>query len=278
MAALEAAGLKARIAAWDDESEDWSKSPLVIVRATWNYYEVPERFLRWAARVGDVCTLFNPLEVIRWNIHKGYLRDLRERGVNATPTAYVAQGSDGHLAGICDEHAWEKIVVKPAISASSFSTHAMQRDALDEALFASLVAKREMMVQPYIESVEEYGERSIVMIDGEVCHSIRKEPRLAGGDESVSGPHPIDDDVRALATAALAAVDGAALAAVDGAALGAGDRTLLYGRVDVARDQDGAPMVMELELIEPSLFFVQSPETLDRFVNVVRSKVNSVHF
>jgi hypothetical protein len=105
-------------------------------------------------------------------------------------------------------------------------------------------------VQPYLESVHDHGERSLVWIDGEVSHQIRKAPRFAGDAEQVTGPHPIPDDERAVALAALAPW---------------ADR-ILYGRVDVARDASGAPVVMELELAEPSLFFFVQPGSAERYV------------
>ncbi|HEX3475873.1 MAG TPA: hypothetical protein VHT91_12695, partial [Kofleriaceae bacterium] len=103
-------------------------------------------------------------------------------------------------------------------------------------------------------SVEGHGERALVWIDGELSHAVRKRPRFTGDDEQVDGPVEIADDERAVAEAALAPVAG----------------RILYGRVDVARDAAGQPMVMELELIEPSLYLTRCPRALDRFVAAIR--------
>jgi hypothetical protein len=119
-----------------------------------------------------------------------------------------------------------------------------------EAHLRALAATQDVLVQPYLPSVEGYGERALVWIDGEVTHAVRKSPRFAGQDESVSHAVPVSAQERALAQRAVAAVDG----------------PLLYARIDVAPGPDGAPLLMELELIEPSLFFDQSRVALERFV------------
>jgi hypothetical protein len=99
-------------------------------------------------------------------------------------------------------------------------------------------------------SVDDYGERSLVWIDGELSHAIRKSPRFTGDAETVTGPFPIAPEEREVALAALAPIAD----------------QILYGRVDLARDPSGQPMVMELELVEPSLFFAKHPPAADRFV------------
>jgi hypothetical protein len=119
-----------------------------------------------------------------------------------------------------------------------------------------LVDRGDALVQPYQASVAEYGERALVWIDGEFTHAVRKSPRFVGDPERVSPAVPIAPDEAELAHAALAA---------------ASDRggALLYARVDVVRDEAGAPRVMEVELIEPSLFFLKAPHALDRYVRAV---------
>ncbi len=255
--ALEGAGLSTRVAAWDDEGVDWAPSRLTILRSPWNYYEHYREFIGWAERTAEVCTLLNPIDIIRWSTNKRYLAELASRGLNATPTAYVDRGSDRTLSDICDEHDWSDVVVKPVVSASSFKTHAMMSGAFDdEETFAALCAERDMMVQPFIDSVHTYGERAVVVIDGQITHSVRKSPRASGEDESVSGPHPVDDDVADLVQATLRDFP-----------------PLLYARVDVARDAAGAPLIMELELAEPSLFFPMAPAALERYVAGVKRRL-----
>ena len=114
-----------------------------------------------------------------------------------------------------------------------------------------LTAERDVMIQKWMPAVDTYGERSLVWIDGEITHAIRKSPRFAGSQERVSGEVPISAEERAIAENVIAAT---------------GRSDLLYARVDIIRDEDGVHRVMELELVEPSLFFAQCPRALDRFV------------
>jgi glutathione synthase/RimK-type ligase-like ATP-grasp enzyme len=259
--ALEAAGVHARHVPWDDPSARFGCSSLCVIRSTWNYTRHLERFLNWAETVSRQTELWNPLEVIRWNVRKRYLEELTRAGINAVPTVYVPQGAAHHrLAEIMEQRRWNRVVIKPEVSAASAHTHVIDRDQMgveQEELFGSLVTTREMMVQPYIESVEDYGERAVVWIDGEITHAVRKSPRFACEDEEVSEGLSVADDERALALAALGSIEG----------------PLLYGRVDIVRDDAGVPMVMELELVEPSLFLAQSRAALERLTDAICQRV-----
>jgi glutathione synthase/RimK-type ligase-like ATP-grasp enzyme len=250
LAALERAGVPARLVAWDDDTADWDDARVTIIRSTWNYYLRPGPFLAWVLRRGD--RLWNPPEIVRWNHHKQYLRDLEARGVPVVPTAWVPQHAS--VADALAARDWKDIVVKPAISAGSYKTTRFSEPPFDRAALDALSAHGETMVQPYVASVDGYGERSLVCIDGEITHAIRKAPRFHGGVEQVSDEAvDIADDERALAREALARVSG----------------KLLYARIDMVRDAEGKPMVSELELIEPSLFLRQSPRAVERLVAAI---------
>jgi hypothetical protein len=255
-AALRAAGLSCAVVAWDDPSIDWSQFRLALLRATWNYPLLRDAFLDWAARVDAVTRLWNPLPLVRWSSHKRYLLDLEARGIPIAPTALVPRGSGVTLGEVLDARDWDEVVVKPAVSASSFRTIRTSRTSLraGEAHLRELVAERDVLVQPYLPAVESYGERALVWIDGALTHAVRKSPRFEGDREQVS---PIAMTI-APAEAALAERALAAVAA-----------PMLYGRVDVAPGPDGKPVVMELELVEPSLFFPQCPAALDRLVRAL---------
>jgi hypothetical protein len=154
------------------------------------------------------------------------------------------------------ERGWERVVIKPAISAASYRTLSAGHDDLErgETHLAALLAERDALVQPYLKSVEDPGERALVWVDGELTHAVRKRPRFAGDAESVAPEAvPISPAERDVALAAVAAVEG----------------PLLYARIDVANGPDGDPVVMEVELIEPSLFFAQGPRALERLVAAI---------
>ncbi|MGZ3418615.1 MAG: ATP-grasp domain-containing protein [Polyangiales bacterium] len=253
--AVKALGAEAEVVAWDDEAVEWSRFHRAVLRSTWNYYHVIDRFLAWAERAARATELLNPLSIVRWNTHKKYLRALEEKGVPVVRTHWVDRGSSESLARAMEVLRASTVVVKPAVSAASFRT--MRVDATNlhdgEAHLRALASERDVMVQPYVGSVEGYGERSIVCVDGALTHAIRKSPRFGGERENVSGPLPIADDERALAEKVLAAIP----------------EKLLYARIDVARDDDGRPCIMELELVEPSLFLQQSPAALGRLAAAI---------
>jgi glutathione synthase/RimK-type ligase-like ATP-grasp enzyme len=257
VAALERAGIEPVVAAWDDPSADWGGLDVAVLRSTWNYHLRLGAFLAWAEETARRTTLFNAPEVIRWNADKRYLLDLASRGFRVVPTEIVDRGAQADLEEILARRSWCDVVLKPAVSAGSFETHRVDRVS-GPPIFDRLVAERDVMVQPYLGSVETYGERSMILIDGELTHAIRKSPRFAGGDERVEGPLPIAPEERALATAIWATLP----------------RGLLYARVDLARDDRFEPAVMELELIEPSLFFLQSPPALERFVAAIARRTS----
>lgn len=259
--ALQEAGVGAQLVAWDDPAVDWSHAKLTVPRSTWNYPLHRQAFLRWAERVDQVSSLWNPLAVVRWNSHKEYLTELEQQGIAVVPTAVVRKGSQVTLRSIMEARGWQETVVKPAVSAASLNTLRVRPDDGDagEAHLRSLAAQRDALVQQYLPSVESYGERSLVWIDGELTHAVRKSPRFSGEGEFVSP------------TSVAFAPEEATLAHQ---ALKAAPGPLLYARIDLAPGLDGLPALMELELIEPSLFFLQHPPALKKFVAALRNRLH----
>lgn len=249
--ALAGVGLTARSLAWDDPGAPFDDARVVLLRSTWNYVHRLDDFLAWVDAVGP--RLLNPPALVRWNHHKSYLDDLAARGVATVPTVFAGRGGGESLGGILRARGWADAVAKPAVSAGSFETRRVRDDGADEGWFEAATRARVMMVQPYVRSVDGHGERSIVRIDGAVTHAIRKTPRFAGQHERVSADAlAVADDERDFAARAVRAAE-----AIAGAAA-------LYARVDVVRDDAGGLQLMELELIEPSLFLPQAPAAAGR--------------
>jgi glutathione synthase/RimK-type ligase-like ATP-grasp enzyme len=254
-AALAAGGFSAELVAWDDPAADWDAPIPTILRSTWNYPLAIAAFLGWIDRASAAALLINPPDVVRANVHKRYLLALAARGVPVVPTTLVERGQTADLPAIAAAGGAPTVVIKPEVGAASYGARRFtpaDPAALDH--LAALTATGAALVQPYVASVETYGERSLVWIDGELTHAIRKAPRFAGGGERSEGPFAIAGDERAVALAALAPV-------VD---------QILYARIDLARDAAGQPMVAELELVEPSLYFGHQPGTAARFVAGLR--------
>jgi hypothetical protein len=253
-AALTRLGVSAAFVCWDDPDARWPAAGMVVVRSTWDYFERLDAFLGWADYVGSVTTLRNDASIIKWNAHKGYLLELEEQGVDIVPTRFVRAGD--HLELEAGDH-----VVKPAVSAGADRTvrFAVQAD-LD-----ALSATDDVLVQPYCDTIETKGELSIVCIDGVPSHAVRKVP--AGGDFRSQEEHgatvtsvELDDGHRALAHAALAGLDSVPL----------------YARVD-AVDTDAGLQIMELELIEPTLWFRWHPPAADVLAASIVAQLTQSH-
>ncbi len=256
--ALRARGAVPSLLAWDDPAADFAGQDLVVLRSTWNYHRDVERFLAWTTTTAQRTRLANPAHVVAANAKKTYLLDLEARGVPVVPTEVVRRGEPTSLGAITAKRGWESVVVKPLVSAGSFRTERFTPASLPEGetFLRALAAERDVLVQPWMAAVETTGERSLVWIAGELTHAVRKEPRFSTGHESVSAAAiPIADDERVFAARVLEASGFAS--------------DLLYARVDVIRDANGALRVMELELIEPSLFLLQHAPALDRFATAI---------
>ncbi|MEI5100425.1 hypothetical protein RB200_20160 [Streptomyces sp. PmtG] len=252
--ALGEAGAAARAVVWDDPDVDWGSYDLVVIRSTWDYIERVAEFTAWTEKVERLSALANPARVIRWNADKRYLSDLVAAGVPTVPTAYAAPG-DGCEAVLPEG----EFVIKPTYGGGSHlaaryrpGEHAAARSHVARLHDEGLTA----MAQPYMRRIDTTGERALLFFSGRFQHAIQKGAVLAPG-VAFDAPKAAHPDVRAWhPTAAEREVAERALAAVPGAP------ELLYARVDLVDGDDGAPRVMELELVEPNLFLGVHPHSL----------------
>jgi hypothetical protein len=259
--ALGAAGIAAELLAWDDPvAQEGAGFDAVLLRSTWNYFLEPHRFEAWAARVASRTRLRNSLAAVRWNLHKAYLLELERAGLPVIPTVVVPRGEAPDLTALCAARGWEECVVKPAVSAASFRTRRFAAAELGagQAFLKSLCAHRDALVQPALAGFIAPGERAHVWIAGEHLHCVRKQPRYAGQEEQVSGALLPEPEERILLQRVLAALPAEVR------------EDLLYARLDLVKGPAGAPLVSELELIEPSLFLVQHAPALARLVTALR--------
>ncbi|MFD7083914.1 RimK family alpha-L-glutamate ligase [Streptomyces sp. NPDC059918] len=260
--ALRARGLDAVAAVWDAPDFDWSRCAAVVIRSTWGYEQHLPQYLAWADAVQEVTRLDNPAWLVRWNTDKRYLGELAGRGVPVVPTRFIAPGEAVALPG----HG--QFVVKPTVSAGARGAARYTEDLHEKAaghIAALHAAGSTAMVQPYLTRIDE-GERALVFLGGSFSHAVRKGPVLTdiGTVDDDRVPHP--GVVRHLPSPAELALAEAALAAVPGSP------DLLHARVDIATADDGAPVVMELELVEPNLFMGHSEHGLVRFTDLVRER------
>ncbi|MEO8504946.1 MAG: hypothetical protein ABI609_13695 [Acidobacteriota bacterium] len=259
--ALEARGFESVRVGWDDPRVDWSGFDAALLRSTWDYHHRRDEFLLWARRAAAETRLFNPPDLIEWNSHKFYLRELEHAGIAIVPTVFLERGSAADLPAILEHEGWDAAVIKPAVSADSFATERAERlspEAGQRHLDQHL-AERDMLVQVYMPAVVEPGERCLVAIDGEVSHAVRKRSKFLGGRHAgpEGVPVPVEADEGSAAENILKRIG----------------HPPLYARIDLIRDGDGVPRLMELELVEPSLFFAARPGAAEALVEALASRL-----
>ncbi len=255
--ALADIGIAAELVSWRADI-DWSAYPLVVIRTPWDYFRHLDEFLAWARSVEAVTRVVNPPALIEWNSHKRYLRDLAAQGVPTIPTLWLAQGSANSVGKLLAQD-WETVVVKPAVSIGAIG--AMRALALDPALqrhLQQLVAAGDVMAQPYIESIAENGELSLIYFGGQFSHAIRKRPQP--GDYRVQdmygGRNERDEPC-------------AAARALGDLVLKCLPLATAYARVDMVL-YDCNWCLMEVELVEPELFFPLAEGSAAAFAEEIR--------
>ncbi len=262
--ALLEAGLAVDLVRWDDPAASWDAYDLAVVRSCWDYAWRREEFLTWA---GSVPRLRNPVEVLRWNTDKTYLRDLERAGLPVVPTVWDPVDA-GELP---DAREW---VVKPSISAGSRDT--ARWSDVDEVLAHAgqlTAVGRTAMVQPYLDSVDDTGETAMLFLGGSFSHAVRKGPLLARGEGARQDRNSRGDLRPAMATPEQRAVAQAVFDVVPHLLPGAAP--VLYARIDLVADTAGRPLLLELELAEPSLFLPQAPAAAASVVRAVEAELRA---
>jgi glutathione synthase/RimK-type ligase-like ATP-grasp enzyme len=272
LAAFAAAGVSAEIVDWDDAAVEWSRFDAVLLRSAWDYAERRREFLAWAEHVAGRTALFNPLPVVRWNSDKHYLRDLTQAALPVVPTSYAETAADASrvLADFMAQHASGELVVKPAIGAGARGTRRHDRHAPTGILahmHSILASGRGVVLQPYLDDVDVRGESALMFIEGHFSHAVRKGPLLPRGAQATAGLFAPEEIGARTADAAELAVAERVLAWLPF------DR-LLYARVDLVRDGEGQPRLLELEITEPSMFLAHQPGSAERFVDAVLNRLN----
>ena len=256
--ALADAGVDAVTAVWNDPGVDWSAFDLVLASGAWDNIHHVDEFLAWADGVAAAgVPVRNSPATLRWNIDKHYLRDLERSGVPTVPTVWVEPSERGGPDFSTLTLPEGEVVVKPSVSGGGYRTaryEPHEHEAARVHVRELVAAGRTAMVQPYESSVDAEGETGLVYVGGAFSHAVHKDPMISRG----VGPRDslIENQVVTASTAT------AAQLAVAGQALGVAERllgTTTYARVDMVETQDRGPALLELELLDPALFFVHHP-------------------
>ena len=262
-------GIKAQTVCWDDPSVDWTEPDLCIVKSTSNYILNPQAFVNWAKKVEKTTSLWNTSKHIEWNSNKWYLRDLKEKNTPIPQSIFVSKKSHESPKEILANSPWEDIVIKPTIACGSFglkrfkteSTEAEQYlgELLSEGYVQDFLGDTynmgscDAIIQQFIPEIAN-GEVSMFYFGGEHSHSVikkaprgdfRSHPLWGASVEPITPPK----DMRSVCEQMLSVIEATE-----------------YARIDLVDTVDG-PLLIELELIEPFMFFDMFPDKAEVFVD-----------
>ena len=256
-------GWQVEIVPWTADT-NWERFEAVLIRSTWNYHFHADHFIAVLEQIDAETCLLNPLETVLWNARKSYLLDLRDDGVPIVPTVFGRALTRDDIDALLECFGAAGIVVKPVISGGADRTHLIRRGASAGEIQSAVrdFSADEFMAQPFIDSVVTQGEYSLFYFGGEFSHAVVKTPRRQ--DFRVQEEH--GGTVRP-------ATPDAVLSAAARQALDAAGPTPLYARVDLVEAKSGEWLLMELELIEPSLYLRFSREAADRFANAFVERI-----
>ena len=258
--AFEAQGLKVDITYWDNPTYEWQETKSVLFRTIWDYFERFDEFWEWLEQVKTKTRLINSYELIKWNIDKHYLKDMSSWGIETVPTYFADKGCNMKLHEIAKRNQWKDLVIKPAISASAFKTYKILANEIqaNEKLFNSLVQERNMLVQPYFETITQLGEASLMVFDGKFTHAILKKAQ--------PGDFRVQDDFGGTVHNYIPTK----------AEINFAEKVFetcktkpVYGRVDIVWDNDKNFYLSELEILEPELWIRNYPKCAERIAEAV---------
>jgi glutathione synthase/RimK-type ligase-like ATP-grasp enzyme len=250
---------------WRRPVADWSSFDAVIIRSTWDYQHAPQAFLSVLGQIQrSGAHLENALDLVKWNVNKTYLGDLERRGVPIVPTVW---GSD---IGPVDEHAilrrlgTDEVVLKPVIGASADHAYRLTSGSAGWSEAAAAFEQRQYLAQPFLRQIVDEGEYSLFFFGGELSHTVLKTPKIPDFrvQEEYGGVIRAVSASRGLVSAAERVI----------VAIG---KVPLYARVDLVRLEEGVYGLMELELIEPSLYFRMDANAPERFAQALHSRIRS---
>lgn len=229
--------------AWDNRHTDWSNFSAVIIGTAWDYWDHVDDFLRTLDAISKITPVYNSPDLVRWNLHKQYLKDLAARSIPTIPTHWADQVTPSTLEHARIEFKTDDLVIKRQIGAGGDGQHRLRaNDALPS-------MPHPMMIQPFLPAIQEFGEISVVMIEGIVSHALLKtaadnDYRIQSSYGGREQAYQITSDLRFFAEQVVKALPHAPL----------------YARVDVIPNGQNGWLLMEVELVEPFLYPIQGPK------------------
>ena len=252
--ALVKQGLRVTRKSWSDPDFDWTSTQYAFFRTTWDYFVRFDEFQQWLNTTSKQTTFINSLELVKWNMDKHYFIDLNNNGIHTVETHFVEKGSNTSLTEIFQSLNIENCIVKPAVSGTARHTYRLNKFNVSEheSIFKKLIGEEAMLLQPFQNEIIEKGEVAMMVIGGKFTHAVLKKTKQ--GDFRVQDDfggtlheyHPSKEEITFAENAVLACPE-----------------LPLYARVDILRDNNGELAIMELEIIEPEMWFRRNPEAAD---------------
>jgi glutathione synthase/RimK-type ligase-like ATP-grasp enzyme len=264
---LDKLGLKTKIVSWADKNFDFADAKLTLIRTPWDYFDRFDEFKVWLENVKNKTILINPYEVIKWNMNKHYLTDLKNLGINIPQSIFINQNAKINFKNIFDEFKSEEIVIKPVVSGGARNTFRLDKNNCykKEDLINELLLNQEFIVQPFIKSITNFGEISIMLINGKYTHSIIKKAKkgdyrvqdIYGGTIELYKPNQDEINFAIKAHNAYSPKP-------------------IYTRVDIIIDNMGKLAIAELELIEPQFWYRLNQDAVTLLANTIKNQLKEL--
>ena len=251
---LENRGFRVDRKSWSDPTFNWATTKAVLFRTTWDYFERYSEWTTWLKNTSSVTRMINPYELVKWNMDKHYLGDLFRKGINIPETHFIEVGEQNTLTELIARKDWQKAILKPCFSGAARHTYKIEEKISDdlENTFQELIAREAMMLQPFQENVVKQGEVSLMVMGGRFTHAVLKVAK--------PGDFRVQDDFGGTVHKYTPTSEEITFAEKTVAAC---DPFPNYARVDIIKDNNNKLALIELELIEPELWFRMNPEAAD---------------
>ena len=253
---------------WNDTNFNWSSTKSAIFRSTWDYFDQFSNFRNWLELVKEQCYLINPYEQINWNLDKHYLLDLQKLDLPIVESVFVSKKTQLNLETISKNKNWKDIVIKPTISGAARHTYHLKNDEIKkfQDKWLSLTNSEDFMVQEFQKNILSSGEIAVMLFGGEYSHSVLKKAK--------KGDFRVQDDFGGSVEKINPSLEIIELAEKTVKSL----KTMpLYARVDIIFDNGSNPVISELELIEPELWFRFKEESAYKLAEIVKDFLNKLN-
>ena len=260
---LELLGLNVIIKDWKSKKFDWSKAEYAIFRSTWDYFDNFKLFSNWLEKNKYEIKFINSLEIIKWNLDKVYLLELQEKGINIAPTILIKKNQPTTLKKLFEDTGWKEAVLKPTVSGAARHTYRINRNSYNdyEEIFKGLICNEDFLFQEFIKNIISKGELSLIVIGGKYTHAVKKTAKK--GDFRVQDDHGGKVEVYYASDKEIEFAEQCINLCLE---------MPLYARVDIAYDNNNELSLVELELIEPELWFRNNKKSAELLAKEISKK------